>query len=136
MNSKDNSLLSKKTKRPSSFSKKSHDSKGSEDFVFTNRSNSAFTIRHCSNYKEFEVYLSKVNNPYYTTDIKFLKNSGIIDALNNKDNLDKEINYQLLLKKLIKQKYFLLIYREIFFKTTTRKKREISYFQIYLKTKK
>ena len=122
MNSKDNSLLSKKTKRPSSFSKKSHDSKGSEDFVFTNRSNSAFIIRHCSNYKEFEDYLSKVKNPYYTTDTKFLKNSGIIDALNNKDNLDKEIKLSTPIEKIDKTKIFPINLPRNFFQNNDKKK--------------
>ena len=106
LNSDEQKLLNRKKKRSSSYSQKSHKSIGLEDFVFSNRSNSAFTIRHCSNYKKFAEYFSQIKNPYYTTDSKFLESSGIFAALKNKDNLNKEIKYSISLDKIDKSIIF------------------------------
>ena len=106
MNSTDKKFLNKKKKRSSSFSQNTHKSNGSEDYVFSNRSNSAFTIRHCSNYKQFQEFCAKIKNPHYTTDTKFLESSGIFNALKNKDNFDKEIKLSIPFEKIDKSKIF------------------------------
>ena len=91
MSLEDKNFLNKKTKMPVSSSEKSQKSDGSNDFAFSNKTNSAFTIKHCSDYTKFRDYLNQIKSPSYTTDVDFLKRSGIFEAFKVKNNLDKEI---------------------------------------------
>lgn len=122
MNSKDQSFLNKKTKIPSSNSSKSQKSDGSEDFAFSNKSNSAYTIRHCSDYSKFKEYLNQIKSPSYTTDIDFLKRSGIIEAVQDKNNLDKEIKYSIPIENIDKSKIFPISIGRHFFQNNNKSK--------------
>ena len=112
----DKTFLTKKTKRSYSYSEKTHKSDGSGDYAFSNRNNSAFTIRHCSNFKRFKEYFSQIKNPYYTSDINFLESSGILGALKNKDLINKEIKFSIPFEKIDKAKIFPIKMPQNFFK--------------------
>lgn len=118
----DQILLTKKQKRSSSYSKKTPNSSGSEDFVFSNRSNSSFHIRHCSNFKKFKEYFSEIKNPYYTTDTKFLQNTGILTELNKKESKDKEIKFLIPIENIDKLKIFPVKKERNFFKNSDKQK--------------
>ena len=115
MNSQKNEFIGNKSRRSSSCTKKSDKSVGSGDYIFANQSNSAFTIRHCHNYKKFRLYFFQIEKPYYSTDQKFLENSGIFQALKNKDNYDKEIKFNIPIDKIDKSKIFPITSSKKFF---------------------
>ena len=78
MESSEKIFLNNKKKRSNSLSKESNESDGSDNYVFSNRSNSAYTIRHCSTYKKFREYLSEIKNPSYKTEKIFLRNQEFL----------------------------------------------------------
>ena len=105
MESSEKTFLNNKTKRSNSLSKESNKSDDSDNYVFSNRSNSAYTIRHCSTYKKFREYLSEIKNPSYTTDKNFLEKSGVLKASKAQFKTDEEIKYSVPFTVLIDQKY-------------------------------
>ena len=116
MDSNEKKLLGKKTKKSNSYSKEANKSDGSDNYVFSNRSNSAYTIRHCSTYKKFKEYLNEIENPYYTTDKNFLENSGIFEASKKKYDSVEEIKYSVPLENIDKSKVYALDKPRDFFK--------------------
>ena len=121
MNSEEKKFIGNKLKRSSSCTKKSNKSDGSGDYVFANKSNSAFTIYHCKNYKQFQRYLSLIKKPSYTTDQKFLDLSGISQAFKN-NNLEKEIKLNVHIDNIDKSKIFPISSSKKFFNDSKKEK--------------
>ena len=116
MDSNEKKLLGKKTKKSNSYSKEANKSDGSDNYVFSNRSNSTYTIRHCSTYKKFKEYLNEIENPYYTTDKNFLEKPGIFEASNKQYDSVEEIKYSVPLENIDKSKVYALDKPRDFFK--------------------
>lgn len=99
-------FLNFKTKRSNSSPELNKRSKGSDDYIFSNTNNSAYTKKHISKFEIFLGIISEIKNPCYTTDEEFLKNAKMLEELEKQDNYDKQTNLPISLDSIDKQKIF------------------------------
>lgn len=102
----DKLFLNLKTKRSNSSPELNKRSKGSDDYIFSNTNNSAYTKKHISKFEIFLGIISEIKNPCYTTDEEFLKNAKMLEELEKQDNYDKQTNLPISLDSIDKQKIF------------------------------
>ena len=102
----DKLFLNLKTKRSNSSPELNQRSKGSDDYIFSNTNNSAYTKKHISKFEIFLGIISEIKNPCYTTDEEFLKNAKMLEELEKQDNYDKQTNLPISLDSIDKQKIF------------------------------
>ena len=102
----DKLFLNCKTKRSNSSPELNQRSKGSDDYIFSNTNNSAYTKKHISKLEIFLGIISEIKNPCYTTDEEFLKNAKMLEELEKQDNYDKQTNLPISLDSIDKQKIF------------------------------
>ena len=102
----DKLFLNLKTKRSNSSPELNKRSKGSDDYIFSNTNNSAYTKKHISKFEFFLGIISEIKNPCYTTDEEFLKNAKMLEELEKQDNYDKQTNLPISLDSIDKQKIF------------------------------
>ena len=117
MSNNGRSLLGAKTKRSNSFDKNfkdgSSDKDGeyhspySGDYLISNKSSSAFQIKHISTFKQFQDIISHLDYPSYTTDKKFLTKYECFNMISNPNKYNKNIDYSFSYKDMNPRKIFL-----------------------------
>ena len=118
MRSKGKSFLGEKRKRSKSFDKSDKDvskdkilkyhSFWSGDYLISNKSSTAFQIKHISNFKQFKNIISHLDYPSYTTDKNFLTKYECYNMINNPNKYNKNINYSFNYKDMNPKKIFLI----------------------------
>ena len=73
---------------------------GSGDYVFGNKNNTKFTLKHITNFKEFNSNLDNTLNPSYTNDELYLNKIKLNERISNKNNLNKEFTLDFILNDL------------------------------------
>ena len=112
------SFLGEKKKRSKSFDKSDKDSSNdkndeyhspcSGDYLISNKSSSAFQIKHISSYIQFKDIISHLDYPSFTTDKKFLKKYECYNMINNPSKYCKNINYSFNYKDMNPKKIYLI----------------------------
>ena len=111
MNKEEKTLLNIKTKRSDNSS-----SKGSDDYIFSNKNNSTYTIKHISKCETFLEQITDIKNPSYTTDLTFLKKSNFLEKIKNPANFEKENKFPFPIDDIDKSKIFPIFNARKFFK--------------------
>ena len=77
-------------KEKNSNSKNNSKSIGSNDYVFANKNNTNFTLKHISDFQEFISNFDNTLNPSYTKDEFYLNQIQLKEKISNKNNLNKK----------------------------------------------
>ena len=94
----ENDETPKKEKKPNE--KDNSKSKGLNYYVFANKNNSKFTLKHVTNFQEFKSNLPNTLNPSYTNDETYLDKIQLKERISNKNNLNKEFTLDFILEDL------------------------------------
>ncbi len=100
-------FLTKKTKHDETPKKEKNSNEkdksksiGSNDYVFANKNNSKFTLKHVTKFQEFNSNLYNTLNPSYTNDETYLDKIQLKERILNKNNLNKEFTLEFILEDL------------------------------------